>query len=184
MWVMRVLSPDWRGQPGIYNGHRPRIGAVSCLVENMQGSTRRTRGALAVPLPSQPGPGGTATQRAAAYPTPYLLKTAWTDVSRVMVTLHAGTVPAHAPLQLTKALPAGGVAVRVTTVPLLNCAEQAFPQCRARSMPFGVAVTEEAEDKTETKHAPRWHRHPPTYASDARVQGALRPSRALTTPLA
>jgi hypothetical protein len=39
-----------------------------------------------------------------------------------MVTLQVFAVPEHAPPQLTNVLPAGGVAVMVTTVPELNFA--------------------------------------------------------------
>lgn len=71
----------------------------------------------------------------------YLLKFACTEVSLAMVTLQVVAVPEHAPLQLANVLPAGGVAVSFTTVPLLNFAEQALPQSRTLSFPAGVAVT-------------------------------------------
>src|SRR5512140_874962 len=58
-----------------------------------------------------------------------------------MFTAQVGAVPEHAPLQLAKVLPAGGVAVSVTIVPWTNLAEQSLPQLSALSTPTGVAVT-------------------------------------------
>src|SRR5689334_12433890 len=71
----------------------------------------------------------------------YLLNTACTEVSLLMVSEQTGDVPLQPPLQLTNVLPSGGMAVSVTTVPSVNFAEQAPPQLSARSFPFGVAVT-------------------------------------------
>ena len=50
-------------------------------------------------------------------PGRYLLKIACTEVFCPMVKVQVGDVPEQAPLQLTKSLPAGGVAVRVTVAP-------------------------------------------------------------------
>ena len=58
-----------------------------------------------------------------------------------MVTAQVGAVPEQAPPQLANVLPAGGVAVKVTTVPSMNFAEQFPPQSIARSLPEGVPVT-------------------------------------------
>src|SRR5437763_35417 len=49
-----------------------------------------------------------------------------------------GSVPLQAPLQATKVLPAGGIAVSATTVPEGNFAEQAGP---GQPIPEGVLVT-------------------------------------------
>jgi hypothetical protein len=57
-----------------------------------------------------------------------LLKFACTDALFVIDTLQVGEVPEHAPPQLRKRRPAGGVAVSVTVVPCANLAEQVFPQ--------------------------------------------------------
>lgn len=62
-------------------------------------------------------------------------------MSFAIVTLQVGEVPEQAPDQFTNSLPAGGVAVRVTTVPSVNLAEQLPPQLSVRSLPAGVAVT-------------------------------------------
>ena len=43
-------------------------------------------------------------------------------------------------LQLTKLLPAGGMAVSVTIVPSMNLAEHVPPQLMVRSIPAGVPV--------------------------------------------
>src|SRR5215831_17639898 len=78
------------------------------------------------------------------WPSPvrvYLLKFACTDVSLMIDTLHDNELPEQAPLQPTNDFPSGGVAVKVTVVPRVNLAEQAFPQLTTRSLPAGVAVT-------------------------------------------
>jgi hypothetical protein len=59
-----------------------------------------------------------------------------TVLAAFSVTVHA-PVPVHAPLQPVKIAPAPGVAVSVTTVPLLNNAEQVAPQLT----PAGALVT-------------------------------------------
>jgi len=53
-----------------------------------------------------------------------LLKLAWTLVSAFRVTVQVGVVPVQPPLQPTKLLPSGGVAVSVTTVPGATFSEQ------------------------------------------------------------
>ena len=58
----------------------------------------------------------------------YLLKFACTERFATIVTEQVNAVPEHDPVQFTNVLPAGGVAVRVTTVPELNFAEQVLPQ--------------------------------------------------------
>ena len=58
-----------------------------------------------------------------------VLNVAVTDWSEFSVTLHTfGSVPVHAPLQLEKVELAEGTALRETTVPLKNVAEQIVPQ--------------------------------------------------------
>ena len=74
-------------------------------------------------------------------PSGYLPNTACTEVSFVTVTLQVKAVPLQAPDQFTNALPAGGVAVSVTTVPSVNFAEQLPPQEIARSLPLTSLVT-------------------------------------------
>jgi len=50
-------------------------------------------------------------------PGAYLLKLAWAFVCGLRVTVQVGVMPVQLPLQPTTLLPAGGVAVSVTTVP-------------------------------------------------------------------
>jgi hypothetical protein len=59
-----------------------------------------------------------------------------TALAAFSVTVHE-PVPAHAPLHPVNIAPAPGAAVRVTSVPLLNDAEQVMPQL----IPAGVLVT-------------------------------------------
>ena len=47
----------------------------------------------------------------------YLLKFALTERFLLIVTVQLGTKPTHAPLQLEKARPGGGVAISVTAAP-------------------------------------------------------------------
>jgi hypothetical protein len=55
----------------------------------------------------------------------YLLKLALHEgLALVTVTVVIGEVPLHAPPHEAKFLPAGGIAVRVTTVPAKNLVEQ------------------------------------------------------------
>ena len=73
------------------------------------------------------------------------LKFACTLVSLEIVTVHVGAVPAQAPVQLTKFRPAAGVAVRFTTVPSANLAEQLLPQliwvdCNPAGFPVTVPL--------------------------------------------
>ena len=67
----------------------------------------------------------------------YLLKFACAVALPLMVTMQVGAVPMQAPLQLLKLLPIGGVAVRTTTTPCANLAEQVLPQL----MPLRSLVT-------------------------------------------
>lgn len=60
--------------------------------------------------------------------TDYLLKLAFTDKLALTVTVQVLTVPLHAPDQLANVLPAGGVAVSVTAVPVATVAEHVVPQ--------------------------------------------------------
>jgi hypothetical protein len=64
------------------------------------------------------------------------LKVAVTDWAAFIKTAH-GPVPVQAPLQPAKLDPVAGVAVRVTSVALLNSAEHVGPQ----SMPAGLLAT-------------------------------------------
>jgi hypothetical protein len=66
-----------------------------------------------------------------------VLKVAVTDCAADIVTVQVGTDPVQAPPQPTKEEPDAGVAVRVTSVPLLKLAEQAVPQLT----PAGVELT-------------------------------------------
>src|SRR4051794_13534242 len=76
-------------------------------------------------------------------PSRAYLKLAWTLVSVKMVTEHVGTRPEQAPLQPVKLAPAPGVAVRVTTVPCWNFAEQLLPQLmKVLNSPLGVPATD------------------------------------------
>ena len=74
-------------------------------------------------------------------PECYLLNTAWTEVLPVTVKVQVGDVPEQAPTHFTNVLPAGGVAVKVTTAPSVNFAEQLLPQESTRSLPEGEAST-------------------------------------------
>src|SRR5262245_22716620 len=66
----------------------------------------------------------------------WTLKLAVTEAAAFIVTLHA-PVPEQAPLQPVNVEPPVGVAVRLTTVPLLYGSEQSAPQL----MPAGLEVT-------------------------------------------
>jgi hypothetical protein len=69
------------------------------------------------------------------------LKLACACVSFPMVSVHVGTVPEHAPLQLTNVAPAAGVAFSVTLVPTGNLAEQLPGQpINVLNAPFGVPL--------------------------------------------
>ena len=58
----------------------------------------------------------------------YLLKDAFADRLPLTVTAQVGAVPTQAPDQPANVLPAGGVAVSVTTVPDATVAVHAVPQ--------------------------------------------------------
>ena len=73
-------------------------------------------------------PNGFATSLLQLLPDAYLLKLACTDVLVLTLTMQVGVVPEQLPPQPRKVLPAGGVAVKVTTLPDTNFAEQVLPQ--------------------------------------------------------